>query len=274
MSAIHDQANLNHPLSSIARISDHRKSKVAAAKNYQKRKCSGCGSTEHGIHGTKPRSEVCPAWGKTCTNCDIPNHDENACRAKPSATANSILLIAHVHYNEYSDTFSTPNEDVVEIAAKLTHMSSQKETPSAHLTIFPDSGATICVAGTKHIAALNLQPSQLHPCNKRVTAVGGSILKSKGWANIKFDIDGHTTIQPLFFCDKVDRIYFSKKGCLATNILPSSFPHLMPKDKIAAISPVNADHVPETAIIKPASEYSSKSHLTPQPSNEEKAQAA
>ena len=48
----------------------------------------------------------------------------------------------------------------------------------------------------------------------------------------------------------------------------------MPKNKIAAISPVNADHVPETAIIKPASEYSSKPHLTPPPSDEAIAQAA
>ena len=35
--------------------------------------------------------------------------------------------------------------------------------------------------------------------------------------------------QPLYICDKVDRIYFSHQGCLETNITPPSFPYPMEK---------------------------------------------
>jgi hypothetical protein len=74
---------------------------------------------------------------------------------------------------------------------------------------------------------LQLEASQLHPCHKRVAAVGESILICKGWITVKSEINGHSSTQPLYFCDKVDRIYFSKQGCIEANILSSSFPFPM-----------------------------------------------
>ena len=44
---------------------------------------------------------------------------------------------------------------------------------------------------------------------------------------MRFEIDGHIATQPLYFCDKVDRIYFSKQGCMEANILSPSFPFPM-----------------------------------------------
>ena len=70
---------------------------------------------------------------------------------------------------------------------------------------------------------------QLIPCNKVVTAVGGSKLKCNGWFLIQFQIGTKVTTQPLYIRDKVDRIYFSRQGCLETNIIPPLFAYPMEK---------------------------------------------
>ena len=97
------------------------------------------------------------------------------------------------------------------------------------MKIFPDSGAAICLAGTKHLPKLNINMDQLIPCTKVVSAVGGSKLKCNGWLPIKFQIGTQVTTQPLYICDKVDRIYFSCQGCLETNIILPSFLYPMEK---------------------------------------------
>ena len=71
---------------------------------------------------------------------------------------------------------------------------------------------------------LNLENS-VQPCSKRVKAVGGSILHCKHWVPMKFEIEGHSTTQPLYFNDNISQIYFSKQGCIDTKILPQCFPH-------------------------------------------------
>jgi len=81
------------------------------------------------------------------------------------------------------------------------------------MMIFPDSGASICLAGTKHMDKLGIHVNNLLPCLKEVRAVGGSILLCKGWIPVIFSVEGIETKQPLFICNKIDRIYFSKQGC-------------------------------------------------------------
>ena len=46
----------------------------------ENRPCPGCGSTFHGVLGSNDRSSKCPAWGKNCLNCNIPNHLARVCR--------------------------------------------------------------------------------------------------------------------------------------------------------------------------------------------------
>ena len=81
------------------------------------------------------------------------------------------------------------------------------------------------MAGTRHLSKLNIDMDQLIPCNKVVIAVGGSKLKCYGWLPIQFQIGTQVTTQLLYIRDKVDRIYFSRQGCLETNIIPPSFPY-------------------------------------------------
>ena len=215
--ALCDQSQL-HSSAEVhaARASSLRKRRQQ--QQQQRQACSGCGSNTHGIVGTPPRHSHCPAWGKLCDTCKKPNIFAPVC-CKPTATVSS--LVAHVHYDSNIDAFTSP-ENTEEIKAEIS-----PQVPNSHtvtLDIFPDSGANICLAGLRHLQQMGLHPSQLRQCHKRVKAVGGSILICKGWIPATFKIEGYTTTQPLYICEKVDRLYFSRQGCLAVNILSHNYP--------------------------------------------------
>ena len=58
-------------------------------------------------------------------------------------------------------------------------------------------------------------------------AVGESKLTCHGWLLITFWIWKNTTKQPVYICDKVDRVCFGKNGCVDVNILSQVFPFPM-----------------------------------------------
>ena len=95
------------------------------------------------------------------------------------------------------------------------------------MNIFPDSGASICLAGPQHIAKLDLDTKYHITCHKQVSAAGGTKLLCKGWIPIKFQVGTHAMKQPVYICDHVDRVYFSKTGCMELNMLHPSFPKPM-----------------------------------------------
>ena len=136
-------------------------------------------------------------------------------------------MIAHVHL--VGDTYTTVSSiRVNEIPAKITpSLADGSPLQSTTALIFPDSGASICLAGAQHLDTLRLQPHQLIPCQKKVMAVGGSILTCRGWIMTSFKVSPLSTTHRLYICDKVDRIYFSKDACTAVGILPKSFPFPM-----------------------------------------------
>ena len=71
-----------------------------------------------------------------------------------------------------------------------------------------DSGAIICIAVTQHLPEFNIDERNLLQCNKTINAVSRSI-DIMEWIPIKFTINSNTTQQPLYSCDKVDKIYLS-----------------------------------------------------------------
>ena len=188
-----------------------------------------CGSTSHGADN---RASKCPAWGKVCNNCNIPNNFAAVCRrATTVRNVSNINLVAHVAFNAELNQFTIASNQLTdEIPAHLTPIRNVYGKHSKLMYIFPDSGATICIAGTKHMNDLNISVDELKACTKRIVAVGGTPLKCKGWLPVKFEVDNITTEQPLYICEQVDRIYFSKQGCIDTNIIPASFPYPMKED--------------------------------------------
>ena len=47
--------------------------------------------------------------------------------------------------------------------------------------------------------------------------------------------------QPVYICDEVGKTYFSRKGCLETNILPASFPFPLPSTGKESVQSVTVD---------------------------------
>ena len=231
--ALRDQLQLQQPNEYVAKISQYRKSKQGPP-NKSKKACPGCGST---THGPSQRSSVCPAWGKQCLNCNKYNHFAKVCRQPLTESANA--LIAHI--NSSNHHVAATSDNITEISAEISLCNSTSSS-AVTLPIFPDSGASICLAGPSLLSSLDISNDNLISCHKNITAVGGTKLHCKGWVPLKFTIGQHNTIQPVFICDKVNRIYFSRKGCQETNILPPSFPYPMPNNT-ATSATVEANHL-------------------------------
>ena len=64
----------------------------------------------------------------------------------------------------------------------------QQSMPHVEMTIFPDSGASVCLAGSQHFAKFNLDTKDLIPCHKQVSAVESMKLLCKGWLPINFQV--------------------------------------------------------------------------------------
>ena len=234
--------------------------------NHTKRRCIGCGSLDHSSDNYDERRSKCPAWGQRCSTCKGLNHFSSSCfskRAPQRARVNEIQtendddyedddenIIAHVHLVENFYT-TVAAVTVQQIPAILTPIHPNGK-PTESL-IFPDSGASICLASPEHLKNLGINEKDLTPTNKKVMAVGGAILSCLGSILTKFKIHNRTTTQRLYICNNIDRIYFSKDGCLETNILPQSFPHPMPQPKnTTKINSVEQEtnplHSPESTI--------------------------
>ena len=117
-----------------------------------------------------------------------------------------------------------------QISAKLTPKLYRKDDSECYeMSVFPDSGASICVGGTEHLDTLSIPKSDLIPCRNTIEAVGDFKLNCRGWLPVEFSVEVYKTLQPLYICDDVDRIYFSKTAFKEFAILPLCFPNPMGK---------------------------------------------
>ena len=110
-------------------------------------------------------------WGKTCNNCKIPNHFASVGRQKSNESASA--LIAHVNYNSQSDTLYTVSSinTTNEIPAMIySNKPAHKNLKTITIQIFPDSGASICLAGPHDLDQMGLKHHNLIPCQKEVSS--------------------------------------------------------------------------------------------------------
>ena len=192
--ATRDQQKLQYPSEAMSAKFYTYKRDNTSKNTLQKQPCSGCASYTHGQRNSKDRPTQCPAWGTICLNCQIPNHFARVCRRKKDS-ANA--LIASVWYNAKTDTYipkSNTTVEQIDVTLSPCLPQDRKSSPIV-MKVFPDSGASIYLAGTPHIKNLNLSPADLIPCNKQVTAVGGSQITCIGWLPMTFEIGSHSTKQ-------------------------------------------------------------------------------
>ena len=168
-----DQAHLHQQTDSAARISAYKKSRSNASKP-----CSGCGTTNH---TNSQHSTVFPAWGKQCLNCNKQNHFAKVCCQTTQSQGSMNALIAHLRYDNISDTYTTMNNNnITEIPALISLHEWHKGKWPVTLPVFSDNGASLCLAGLKLLQALGVTKEILIPCNKIVTAIWGSKISCLG----------------------------------------------------------------------------------------------
>ena len=118
------------------------------------------------------------------SNCNTPNHFSSVCRQPKRDSASAI--IAHVNYDEESDFFTsaTPSREVWYIPARVTPLVAGNQIATSTVQVFPDSGADICLAGTRHLNMIGVEPKLLTPCRKTITAVGGPHLSAEDGSSV------------------------------------------------------------------------------------------
>ena len=87
--------------------------------------------------------------------------------------------------------------------------------------IFLDYGTNICLPEQQYITQLNLDVTKLIT---EVSTVGGSKLTCTGWLPTTYQIGNKTTWQSLYI-NKLDKIYFSKKGLSTAAYFIQTFQH-------------------------------------------------
>ena len=199
----------------------------------QRNACRGCGSFQHGKTGSGDRPRMCPAWGQTCRACGKENHVEGVCQSKGRVRQGSVwspedeeavmdALIAHMVFDPATNTYKPGNHiSREEVEATLIPFSPcpdprrAEDIPSfrpTKLRIYPDSGATICLGGTKHLRHMGISEKNLVPSSKKVRTVGGFSLTCQGWLPVAFKVGKKTTKQALYICRNVQILYFSTDG--------------------------------------------------------------
>ena len=99
------------------------------------------------------------------------------------------------------------------------------------LQIFPDSGASIFLAGPQHLEKLRVSPDELIPCFK-----SGGISTDLPKYNSKLVLTQQNNLCTYAIKFTIS-ISISRKGCMDTNIIPKSFPFPMnTTDKSASIT--------------------------------------
>ena len=202
--AIDSEPTLSSEEEEVAKLSSYRKMKrpVKPQRKQQPKKCTGCGSSQH---SNFDRATKCPAWGRNCNNCGKRGHFSSVCRGdKPTDSANALLASISTDSKICGD----------HIEAHITLLcNSGKSNKIGKFMVLPDTGATICVAGSHVLKTLGVKPSQLRPTERSIRTASGNALKCKGWIPVKISINGRSTQQDLFICERIQKFFLSKTGC-------------------------------------------------------------
>ena len=90
-----------------------------------------------------------------------------------------------------------------------------------------------------------LTTNNLIPSKKVVQAVRSFTLMCQGWLSLEFIVNGRSTKQTMYKCQKIQHLYFSKAACIDIEILPKDFPN--PTATITPIADIAMQYIPLTS---------------------------
>ena len=232
------------------RISSYRKSKKGhnlkgPQKQTPTRKdqlCAGCGSSQH---GSIDRSTKCPAWKKTCNCCGKRGHFGKVCRAA-SVTDYTNAVIASAKSDQDQGN---------EIELTITPTTNCSSTKKGVLVgVYPDTGATLCVAGIYILKKLGLDINCLKPTTRRIMTATGGKINCIGKFESTISLRDRSAELEIYVCDNIQRVYLSKAGCIALGIVHENFPHPPGKDPSPKVTlpsvPVRPKDLPYPATVE------------------------
>ena len=89
----------------------------------------------------------------------------------------------------------------------------------ALVKVYADTGATLCVAGLNILQKLQVKASQLRASTRRIVTATGGRINCIGTFTAKMVIGDHSTVQEIFVCKNVQRMFLSIYGCIALGIV-------------------------------------------------------
>ena len=99
---------------------------------------------------------------------------------------------------------------------------SAKEAP---INVFADTGASLCVAGLFLLKLLGIKLNHLKPTSKRISTATGGRINCRGWFPTQITLNGRKTIENIYVCSNIERVYLSKNGCINLGIVHKGFPN-------------------------------------------------
>ena len=158
----------------------------------------------------------------------------------PVSDAHAVLLDHHV-CNEFCKAWEKQASDpqpfidvTIQAVPSDTHslgLHTSLKTPTHPVTypVMADTGCQSCLAGTALLTKLGLDRRHLLPVNMRMTAenrgaidiIGALALRISGTSPSKTTLETH---QMVYFTSSTDRMFLSKRACIALGMIPPNFP--------------------------------------------------
>ena len=204
----------------IGKLSSYRQSRKPTVTNSSQRHqprpglrvCIGCGSNQH---TSEERVAKCPAWKKTCNNCGRRGHFNKVCRSKKATDcANAVIALVSAEEKVRSN----------QLEITVTPNSGRKANQNIKINVLPDTGATLCVAGSYILDKLGLNRAHLKHTDKSIVTATGGEISCEGWIPLRMSVSGRSTTQGLYVCSNIRKTYLSKSGCIALGVIHTDFP--------------------------------------------------
>ena len=231
-------AKMDHEPSSsndeeIFRISSYKQAQKGNSKGWQKPfrnhkeapPCSGCGSTQH---SSGERFLKCPAWKKVCDKCGKLNHFGKVCRAPRAQpdSANAIIASLKDHANKDNEL-------------SVTLLPKKKHSKSVPFQVYPDTGASLCVAGPHILKKLGMNLTDLEHTSRNIVTATGDKIACRGKFRASLILGDRSTVQEIYICNNIRRIFLSRTGCIELGIVHEKFPQpLHVRSSVTPTTPV------------------------------------
>ena len=204
------------------KFNNQQRNKTSRNKNFRKEfpQCARCGTSSHSIFTT---SEHCPAWGKSCRNCNGLNHFAKMCRSKVTNNKPTTKRPSAQGIEMSCLSLECSKSPIIDINVRV--LIGQRDYQPIKIKAFPDTGANVCLFGPEQRNKLQISFKDLKFCHVNVAVAGGSHIVATGKCEMLFTLGQRQAKSLAYYCKNADRFYMKKQLCMDLGIIPLTFPY-------------------------------------------------